>query len=66
MSVLSELDPSRRRGWRARLRSLLTGGLLPSETREHLRNARRDQLLAVRSLLDALISRMERGKEGTP
>lgn len=66
MSVQSEVHHARPRRWWARLRSLLTGGLLPSETREHLRSARREQLLAARSLLDALISRMERGKEGRP
>lgn len=34
--------------------------LLPTETRGHLRNAAREQLLAVRSILDAVIARLER------
>lgn len=33
--------------------------LLPSETRGHLRAARREQLLAARSLLDRWIDRLE-------
>lgn len=32
---------------------------LPKETRQHLRAARREQLLAVRSLLDKTIERLE-------
>jgi hypothetical protein len=32
---------------------------LPKETRDHLRAARREQLLAVRSLVDAAIRRLE-------
>ena len=39
-------------------------GLLPGDFRKHVRAARREQLLAVRSLLDAAIARMER--EDTP
>ena len=34
--------------------------LLPSETRAHLRNATRENLLAVRSLFDVAIARSER------
>ena len=34
---------------------------LPKETRDHLRAARREQLLAVRSLIDAAIRRLEEG-----
>lgn len=33
--------------------------LLPAETRKHLRAARREQLLAARSLLDRWIDRLE-------
>lgn len=34
--------------------------LLPAEVREHMRAARKEQLLAVRSLLDHWIERVER------
>ena len=40
--------------WRVRPR------ILPQETRRHLRNAARENILAVRSLLDAAIERSER------
>lgn len=40
--------------------------LLPSETRQHLRNARREQLLAMRSFLDSWIEREERGDADLP
>ena len=40
--------------WRVRPR------ILPQETRRHLRNAARENILAVRSLLDAAIKRSER------
>lgn len=43
----------------ARLRRLRTKRLLPKATRRHLRNVAREQLLAVRSLLDAGIARLE-------
>lgn len=36
---------------------------LPEETRAHLRAARREQLLAVRSLVDAAIHRLEEAAE---
>lgn len=35
-------------------------GLLPAEFREHMRAAQREQMLAIRSLLDAAIGRMEK------
>jgi hypothetical protein len=41
------------------VRKRLTG-LVPTEFRDHMRAARREQMLAFRSLLDAMIGRMER------
>lgn len=46
----------------ARLRRLSPARLLPEETRSHLRNATREQLLALRSVLDAAIARLERSE----
>ena len=40
---------------------LLPDCILPPEGKEHVRNARREMLLAVRSALDAWIDRMDRG-----
>jgi len=40
---------------------LLPDCILPPEGKEHVRNARREVLLAVRSALDAWIDRMDRG-----
>lgn len=40
---------------------LLPDCILPSEGKDHVRNARREMLLAVRSALDAWIDRMDRG-----
>ncbi|MHB0869003.1 MAG: hypothetical protein ACYC66_15870 [Chloroflexota bacterium] len=37
-------------------------GLVPREFREHMKAAQREQMLALRSLLDAAIGRMERGE----
>jgi hypothetical protein len=34
-------------------------GILPQDFREHVRNAQKEQLLAVRSLIDAAINRLE-------
>lgn len=58
-------ERSRRRGRLARIAALSPARLLPQETRAHLRNATREQLLALRSVLDAVIARLERpeGKE---
>ena len=55
-------EPTRRR-LRARLARLSPARALPEETARHLRNAGREQLLAVRSLLDAVIARLERTDE---
>jgi hypothetical protein len=38
----------------------LLGGMLPSESRAHLRAARREQLLAARSFIDHWIERLDR------
>lgn len=38
----------------------LLGGMLPSESRDHLRAARREQLLAARSFIDHWIERLDR------
>jgi hypothetical protein len=40
---------------------LLPDWVLPPEGKEHVRNARRELLLAARSMLDACIERVERG-----
>jgi hypothetical protein len=40
---------------------LLPDCILPPEGKDHVRNARREVLLAVRSALDAWIDRMDRG-----
>jgi hypothetical protein len=39
---------------------------LPKETRDHLRAARREQLLALRSLVDVAIRRLEQEPERKP
>lgn len=52
--------PAARRGIRSRLRRVQPVRLIPPETRVHLRNAGREQLLAVRSVLDAAIERLDR------
>ena len=49
----------RQLGIRARLGRLRPAQMLPKETRRHLRNVAREQLLALRSLLDAGIARLE-------
>lgn len=41
----------------------LMAGFLPAETRDHLRAARKEQLLAARSFLDSWIERMDRPPE---
>ena len=38
---------------------------LPTETREHLRAARRENLLALRGMLDAFIERLEQPEKPT-
>jgi hypothetical protein len=38
----------------------LLDGLIPSEARQHMRSARREQLLAARSFLDHWIDRLDR------
>ena len=43
------------------LADLLPDCILPPEGKQHVRNARRELLLAVRSTLDAWIDRMDRG-----
>lgn len=40
-----------------------TGRFDTSSFRTHMRNARREQLLAVRSLIDSAIERLETGEE---
>ncbi len=37
--------------------------IVPDEARQHLRNARRERLLALRSILDAAIERSERAHD---
>ncbi len=36
---------------------------LPEETRQHLRAARRERMLAMRSLIDAAIKRLDEGEK---
>ena len=43
------------------LADLLPDWILPPEGKQHVRNARRELLLAARSTLDAWIDRMDRG-----
>lgn len=43
------------------LADLLPDWILPPEGKQHVRNARREALLAARSVLDAWIERMDRG-----
>jgi hypothetical protein len=43
------------------LADLLPDWILPPEGKEHVRNARRELLLAARSMLDSCIERMDRG-----
>jgi hypothetical protein len=43
------------------LADLLPDFILPPEGKQHVRNARRELLLAARSTLDAWIDRLERG-----
>ncbi len=50
---------------RSMLRMPCLSAFLPKETRQHLHAARREQLLAVRSLLDKTIERLEE-KEKPP
>lgn len=49
---------------RARLRRPRLTWLVPKEAQAHLQGAAREQLLAVRSLLDAAIDRLERQQKG--
>lgn len=63
MSTQAGHRRTNRHGMRARLGALNPLRLLPEETTAHLRNAAREQLLAVRSLLDAAIARLEQPKE---
>ena len=60
MTARGGLVYTQRRRLRARLGRLNPVQLLPPETRTHLRNAGREELLALRGLLDAAIRRMER------
>jgi hypothetical protein len=43
------------------LADLLPDWILPPEGKQHVRNARREMLLATRSVLDAWIDRIDRG-----
>jgi hypothetical protein len=43
------------------LSDLLPDWILPQEGKQHVRNARKEMLLAVRSVLDAAIERQEAG-----
>ena len=55
-------DESRRRSYRVTgLADLLPDWILPPEGKQHIRNARKEVLLAARSVLDAAIERQEAG-----
>jgi hypothetical protein len=55
-------DSRRERTYRITgLADLLPDCILPPEGKQHVRNARREALLAARSVLDAWIERMEHG-----
>ncbi len=55
-------DRERTREYRVTgLADLLPDWILPPEGKQHVRNARKEMLLAVRSVLDAAIERQERG-----
>jgi hypothetical protein len=55
-------DRGRTREYRVTgLADLLPDWILPPEGKQHVRNARKEMLLAVRSVLDAAIERQERG-----
>ncbi len=41
-------------------------GMLPGDFRRHMRAAQREQLLALRSLLDSTIERLEKAEERKP
>lgn len=60
MTTQRAQERTRRGRLRARIGRLDPTRLLPTETVVHLRKANREGLLAVRSLLDALIARLER------
>ena len=58
---LSEMEEERTR-WRARA---LMDELFPQESRKHMREAWKHNLMAVRSALDHWIEKQENGKTGT-
>ncbi len=59
--------PRPRRGRQTNyLRRFRPSRLLPYETRVHLNNAGREELLAIRSLLDAAIARLESRERSRP
>ena len=64
-ATTSQADESRPRGEQVYrltgLADLLPDWILPPEGKQHVRNARREMLLAARSMLDACIERQERG-----
>lgn len=60
MTTPRAAERTRRSRLRARVGRLDPARLLPAEAVAHLRKASREELLAVRSLLDALIARLER------
>jgi hypothetical protein len=55
-------ESAERRGCRITgLSDLLPDWILPPEGKQHVRNARKEMLMAVRSVLDAAIERQEAG-----
>jgi hypothetical protein len=67
MDHQDEAQPGTESGARERvyrisgLADLLPDWLLPPEGKQHVRNARKESLLAARSVLDAWIDRIEQG-----
>ncbi len=60
-SVGASRDPRQRWGEITGLSDLLPDWLLSPEGKQHVRNARKEVLLAARSVLDAAIARQEAG-----
>lgn len=60
MSTRTAAEHRRMHRLRVRLRRISPLRRVPKEARSHLRGAAREQLLAVRSLLDAALARLER------
>ena len=64
MASVTRIRPLRRvAAWEDRFWRTLEGAV-PQEVQSHLRNARREILLAVKSVLDEVVARSERASRG--